>query len=44
MASIALNSNLKTAKLQLGLTFCGDQLPGVLVNPKSFPPHAPQTA
>ena len=43
-ACILFNSNLNTAKLQFVLLFVGDHTPGVLVKPKSFPPHAPQTA
>jgi hypothetical protein len=43
-ASNKLKSNLKTAMLQLELWFWGDQLPGVEVKPKLFPPQAPQTA
>ena len=44
IASIVLNSNLNAAKLQFGLGLFGDHTPGVLVNPKSLPPHAPHTA
>ena len=44
IASRVLRSNLKTAILQFGLGFWGDQLPGVDVKPKSFPPQAPHTA
>ena len=44
IASMALKSNLKQAKLQFELGFCVDQAPGVLVKPKLFPPQAPHTA